>query len=83
MARTPSAVTHGLGVAAGLLVAGYAAQSYLWYGYMRAAPDVGAVSTSPGFGLTTAAVFVVGVTVAYASFVRGLAVTLSDAQTAV
>jgi hypothetical protein len=71
--------TNGLGVAVGLLLAGYAAQSYLWHGYMKANPSVGSVSTTPGFGLFYAAMFVAGTVVAYTSFVSGLQSALATA----
>lgn len=63
---------HGVVGALGLLVAGFAFETYHWYGYMQATPGTGSVSTSPGFRLFTAALFVVGVAVAYAAFARGL-----------
>lgn len=66
-------IRHGVAGALGLLVAGYATQSYLWLGYQRATPDVGSVVTSGGAEVVTALLFVGGVAVAYVSFARGLA----------
>jgi len=72
--------TNGLGVAVGLLLMGYAAQSYLWQGYVNANPSVGPISTTLGFDLFYAATFVVGTVVAYTFFVSGLQSALATAS---
>ena len=69
---------NGLGVGIGLAVVFLAADTYHWYEYMRANPAVGSVSTSPGFTAFYAVTFVIGATVAYASFARGLISIPSD-----
>lgn len=72
---------HGSVGAIGLLLAGFAFETYHWYGYMKANPATGTISTSPGFRLVTAAMFVVGVTIAYVAFARGLRAMDDDAST--
>lgn len=64
---------YGLAGGVGLLVATWAAQAYLWYGYQRANPAVGSVSTTPGFEIVIAALFVAGVAAAFTAFARGIA----------
>jgi len=71
-------VAHALGGGCGLLIMGYAAQTYFWYGYQQATPTGGAVSTSPGFTLVTAALFLAGTVVAFSAFATGLAHVLAD-----
>jgi|GEM_PF-1634917 len=71
-------VGYGVGVALGLLVAGFAYETYHWYGYMQANPAVGAVSTSPLLRLSVAVMFLVGATLAFVSFARGMALALDD-----
>lgn len=72
---------YGLGVGLGLLAMGFAAQSILWQGYMRANPEVGSISTTPGFTLFYAGIFVLGSVIAYTSFVTGLAVAVDSVST--
>ena len=70
---SPTALAkYGFGGSIGLLMMGWASQAYLWYGYQRANPAVGSVSTTPGFELELAVLFVVGSTIAFTSFSRGL-----------
>lgn len=68
---------YGLGVAIGLLCMGYAAQTYLWFGYMKVNPSGGAVYISTGFRVFYAGLFVIGTIIAYTSFMRGLASTFA------
>ena len=71
----PSTITlakYGFGGSIGLLIMGWASQSYLWYGYQRANPEVGAVSTSPSFELMIAGLFVIGGVIAFTVFSLGL-----------
>lgn len=77
MRSITTVATYGLGGALGLLVMGWASQTYLWYGYQRANPAVGTISTSPGFVIGVALLFVVGAVVAFTAFSRGLADALS------
>ncbi len=72
---------YGLGVGLGLLMMGFAAQSFLWQGYMRANPAVGSVSTTAGFALFYAVVFVLGTVIAYMSFAKGLATSFDSIRT--
>ena len=73
-----SVATHALGAGIGLLMMGYATQSYFWYGYMQANPAVGSVSTSPGFRLMTAGIFLLGTLIAFSGFSKGLARVLNE-----
>lgn len=72
---------YGVGVGLGLLVAGFALETYHWYGYMQANPAVGAVSTTPTLRLSVALMFLVGVTVAFVSFASGMAAAFEDTPT--
>jgi multisubunit Na+/H+ antiporter MnhB subunit len=79
VSSSESLLRYGVGVGVGLLVAGYAAQSYLWYGYQKANPATGGgPSTSPGFVPFTAVLFVAGTVLAYVAFARGLGVAVGD-----
>jgi len=72
MPARESLARHGLIGGVALLVAGYAAMTYFWYGYQQANPAIGTVSTSPGFHLINAVLFVTGVAAAYTAFAAGL-----------
>ncbi|MFB6104463.1 MAG: hypothetical protein ABEJ57_05175 [Halobacteriaceae archaeon] len=63
---------HGLIGGVALLVAGYATMTVFWYGYQQANPAIGTVSTSPGFLVLNAVLFVTGIAAAYTAFARGL-----------
>lgn len=69
---------YGIGVGLGLLVAGFAYETYHWYGYMQANPAVGQVSTSPVLRLSVAVMFLIGVTLAFVSFAQGMSLALDD-----
>lgn len=71
MSSTMTLVKYGLIGAFGLLITGWAGQSYVWLWYQRANPDVGAVSTGTGFELVIAGLFIVGITVAFTAFSTG------------
>lgn len=73
---TRTLAAYGLGVGVGLLLMGYAAQAYLWYGYMRANPQIGRVYG--GGGWFWALVFVAGTVVAFTAFARGLGRVLEE-----
>lgn len=75
--RTPQ-VRHGFGVGVGLLLIGFAAQTYLWYGYANASPSIGPIPTSPGFHIFYAGAFVFGTIITYLSFVNGLSHVLAS-----
>jgi xanthine/uracil/vitamin C permease (AzgA family) len=64
---------YGLGGGVGLFLSVYAFQSYLWYGYQKANPTIGTVSTTPGFEIVIAGLFIIGVGIAFTEFSRGLA----------
>lgn len=72
MSSNTTLAKYGLGGSIGLVMMGWASQTYLWYGYQLANPDVGATSTSSGFELTIAGLFVVGGIIAFTAFSRGL-----------
>jgi hypothetical protein len=72
MPSTTAFAKYGFGASIGLLVMGWASQAYLWYGYQRANPDIGAISTSPGHEFIIAGLFVIGCVVAFTSFFQGL-----------
>jgi hypothetical protein len=63
---------YGLGGGVGLFVTMWSFQTYLWYGYQRANPEIGTISTTPGFELFLAVLFIVGIVVAFTAFSRGL-----------
>lgn len=69
---TPRALANAVGGGIGLLMMGYATQTYFWYGYQRANPDVGTVSTSPGFEIVTAVIFLLGTLVAFTGFANAV-----------
>ena len=73
MPSTLSVATYGLGGGIGLLLMGYATMTYLWYGYQKANPAIGTISTSPGFEVVTALLFLVGTVIAFTAFSKGLA----------
>jgi hypothetical protein len=73
MQSNEAVAKYGFIGATGLLVAAWAAHTYIWYGYQRANPAVGSVSTGTGFELFVAGLFVFGVTVAFTAFSQGLA----------
>jgi len=73
MPSNTTVATYGLGGALGLLVMAWASQAYLWYGYQRANPTVGTISTTPGFEFFIAVLFVIGAVIAFTAFSRGLA----------
>lgn len=56
----------------GLLIAGYATQTYLWHGYMMAMPTIGNPSTSSAFSFIIAGMFLLGTGMAYWAFLRGI-----------
>lgn len=60
-----------------LLLMGWAAQPYTWYGYEWANPSIGAVSTSPGVDVVTSVLFIVGTVLAFVAFSRGLVHTVN------
>jgi hypothetical protein len=72
MDRDATLLAHGLAGGVGLLVMGWATQAALWTGYMRANPAVGTVSSSGGGAVVVAVLFVLGATLAYTAFARGL-----------
>lgn len=72
MSSTAALAKYGFSGSIGLLIMGWASQTYLWYGYQRANPDVGTVSTSPGYEFVIAGLFVIGGVVAFTAFSRGL-----------
>ncbi|MFC5970567.1 hypothetical protein ACFPYI_04410 [Halomarina salina] len=63
-------VKYGLGVALGLFVMLYTFESYHWYGYMKANPNTGSVSG--GGWWFNGLFFIIGVVVAFTSFMSGL-----------
>jgi hypothetical protein len=63
-------IVHGFGVAIGFLLAGWAIQISFWRMYMRANPSTTVVSTSGGVFIPI--LFVLGVMLAYISFMSGL-----------
>lgn len=71
-------ILYGLGIGIGLLLMGFAASTYTWYGYMNAHPAIGTVSTSSGFTVFYVCIFVLGTIIAYTSFSHGLAAALAD-----
>ena len=71
---------YGLGGGVGLFVTMWAFQSYFWYNYQRANPELGSVSTTPGFEFVNAALFVVGIVIAFTAFSRGLGHVLDTAN---
>lgn len=66
-------VVNVLGGGIGLLMMGYATQTYFWYGYQRANPDIGTVSTTPGFEVVTVGIFLLGTIVAFTGFANAVA----------
>ncbi|MFB6201795.1 MAG: hypothetical protein ABEI98_07275 [Halorhabdus sp.] len=68
----PWALVGAFGGGIGLLMMGYATQTYFWYGYQRANPDIGSVSTSPGFEVVTAGIFLLGTLVAFTGFANAV-----------
>lgn len=64
-------VKSGTGVGFGLVIMFFAAETYHWYGYMKANPSVGDVSG--GFTLFYFVLFVIGTIIAYTFFMRGFA----------
>lgn len=76
--QTTRQVGYGFGVGVGLLAMGFAASTYVWYGYMNAHPAIGSVSTTPGFTVFYASIFVLGTILTYVSFTHGLAAALAD-----
>ncbi len=74
VAHRPSLLRNGIVFAIGLLLAGYAAQTYYWHGYMLANPTVGMPDTSASFSIVLLAMFLGGALMVYISLVRGLSV---------
>jgi len=77
-----SVTTYALSGGLGLLIMGYVTQTYLWYGYMQANPEIGGVSTSPGFILVHAIIFLLGTVIAFSGFSKGLAHVFNEDATA-
>ena len=56
----------------GLLLMGWASHTYFWYGYQRANPEVGFVSTGIGFEAFLSGLFLAGATIAFTAFSTGV-----------
>ncbi|MDL0135626.1 hypothetical protein PNP85_04150 [Halobacterium salinarum] len=77
-----SVTTYALGGGLGLLMMGYATQTYFWHSYMQANPDIGVISTSPGFILVNAIISLLGTAIAFSGFSKGLARVFHEDATA-
>jgi hypothetical protein len=69
---TARGLVYALGGGIGLLMMGWAIQTYFWFGYQRANPDVGTVSTTPGFEVVTAGIFLLGTLVAFTGYATAI-----------
>ena len=66
------ALLNALGGGIGLLFMGYAIQTYFWFGYQEANPDIGTVSTSSGFEVVTAGIFLFGTIIAFTGYANAV-----------
>ena len=64
---------NGVGVSVGLLIMFFAAETLHWSGYMNADPDVGSIQTTLGFIPFYAVIFILGATISYVFFMKGIA----------
>ena len=64
---------NGVGVSIGLLIMFFSAETLHWSRYMHANPDVGNIQTTFGFTPFYAAIFILGATISYVFFMKGLA----------
>lgn len=70
---SPATLRYAVTFAIGLLLMGYAGQTYFWHGYMLANPAVGTPSTSTGFSVVLLGMFLLGAITVYTAFMHGLA----------